>query len=124
MLPYWMTSLAVAAVVGGNLLLRAAWLRALPAGRQPLTPRAALAALAKSWRLAAGLALLLIGVVGWIVAVSVWRLDWGYVAFGLSFVVTILCAWWFIGETLTLEKMFGAIIIVIGMLLIVRNSGL
>ena len=34
MLPFWMTSLAVAAVIGGNLLLRAAWLRALPAGRQ------------------------------------------------------------------------------------------
>lgn len=113
-MPFWWIAAAVLGIVGGNLLLRAGMLTlTLP------TP-----APARWWRIALGGLVLFAGVLAWMVAAALWGYEWTYIALGLSYVVTILCAWWFIGETLTLEKMVGAIIIVVGTLLIVQNSGL
>ena len=124
MLPYTVTFLVVAAIIAGNLLIRSAFLLQPARYAVAETRLELLTLLARSWRVALGAMLVFGGIVGWVMTVSLWHLDASYMALGLSYVITIVCAWWFMGETLTLEKMFGAIIMVIGILLIVRNSGL
>jgi drug/metabolite transporter (DMT)-like permease len=118
---FWLITLTVLVVMSGNLLLRSGMLALQDTAAGPRVPL--LAEALQSWRVVLGLLLVLLGLVAWIMGTLVWRMDWSYTALGLSYVATVVLAWWFIGETLTLEKMFGAIIIVIGTLLIIRNSG-
>lgn len=119
----WLVTLNILLLIGGNLLVRAGMVQAQnPTGprREPL---AVLGAALRSWRVVAGVAIVFASVVAWICGVMLWRMEWSYSALGLSFVATVVFSWWYLSETLTLEKMFGAIIIVIGMLLIIRYSG-
>jgi len=119
---FWFVTSTVLAVMSGNLLLRSGMATLQDSARQR-SPLLVLAEGLQSWRVVVGILLVLIGLVAWIVSAVAWRMDWSYIALGLSYVTTVVLAWWFIGETMTLEKMFGAIIIVIGTLLIIRNSG-
>ncbi len=120
---FWFITLTVLAVMSGNLLLRVGMLSLKDAPVLQRSPLLVLAEALQRWRVVLGGLLVLLGMVAWIMSALVWRLEWSYIALGLSYVATVLLAWWFIGETMTLEKMFGAIIIVIGSLLIIRNSG-
>ncbi|MBA3468091.1 MAG: hypothetical protein H0T53_00470 [Herpetosiphonaceae bacterium] len=120
---FWFVSLTVVVIMSGNLLLRAGMITIKDSAISQRSPLLVLAEALQSWRVLLGVLLVLLGMVAWMVSAMVWRMDWSYTALGLSYVATIVLAWWFIGETMTLEKMFGAIIIVIGTLLIIRNSG-
>jgi drug/metabolite transporter (DMT)-like permease len=119
----WLVTLNILLLIGGNLLLRAGMMRA----QSPTSPQreqlALLGAALRSWRVAAGVAIIFLSVVAWICGVVLWHMEWSYSALGLSYVAAVVFSWWYLSETLTLEKMFGAIIIVIGALLIVRYSG-
>ncbi len=120
---FWFITLTVLVVMSGNLLLRVGMLSLKDAPVLQRSPLLVLAEALQSWRVVLGGLLVLLGMVAWIMSALVWRMEWSYTALGLSYVATVVLAWWFIGETMTLEKMFGAIIIVIGSLLIIRNSG-
>ena len=120
---FWFITLTVLVVMSGNLLLRTGMLSLKDAPVLQRSPLLVLAEALQSWRVVLGGLLVLLGMVAWIMSALAWRMEWSYIALGLSYVATVVLAWWFIGETMTLEKMFGAIIIVIGTLLIIRNSG-
>jgi hypothetical protein len=110
---FWLVTIAATGMVLGNLLVRAGMLqRHVSLGGLWST----------TWRVSIGTALLVVGFLGWLFVTLVWPNEWGYTVLGLSYLATIVCAWWFLGETLTLEKMFGCIILVIGLILIIRNS--
>lgn len=120
---YWLITIAVVALISGNLLLRAGLLAIkgdLVARHSPWTT---VGTALRHWRVALGMLLVFLGAVTWIITAMLWQMEWSYIALGLSYVATVVLAWWFIGETLTLEKMLGAFIIMIGTLLIIRNSG-
>jgi drug/metabolite transporter (DMT)-like permease len=120
---FWLITLTVLVVMSGNLLLRAGMLALQDTAIGQRSPRLLLAGAFQNWRVVLGMLLVSIGLVAWMMSALIWRMEWSYIALGLSYVATVVLAWWFIGETMTLEKMFGAIIIVIGTLLIIRNSG-
>ncbi len=114
---FWTITLAIGAMVAGNLSIRAAMIQANQ-------PHASLLSLWRRPQVILGSLLLSGGFIVWIITANQSNLEWSYVALGLSYIITIVCAWWFMGETLTLEKMFGAIILVIGTMILIRNSGL
>lgn len=118
---FWIT-LTVLAMMTGNLLLRSGMVAVQYQAMQALSVRETLNKALTHWRVWFGAVLILLGFVAWLVLLVLWQQEWSYTALGLSFVGTIVCAWWFLGETMTLEKMFGAIIMVIGLLLLVRYS--
>jgi hypothetical protein len=119
----WLVTLNILLMIGGNLLLRAGMMRAQSPTSPQREPLALLGAALRSWRVAAGVAIIFLSAVAWICGVMLWHMEWSYSALGLSYVAAVVFSWWYLSETLTLEKMFGAIIIVIGALLIVRYSG-
>ena len=120
---FWLITCTVLGMMSGNLILRAGMLLV----QDPTLPRRAplllLGAALRNWRVLLGIMLLFVSIIAWVIIMVLWRMEWSYTALGLSYVATVVLAWWFLGETMTLEKMFGAIIIVIGTLLIVRYSG-
>ncbi|ABX06455.1 MAG TPA: hypothetical protein DEF47_01500 [Herpetosiphon sp.] len=123
MMQTWWIIGAVLAMMLGNLIVRAGMVGVQLAHSSRLSTWQVLCYGMRRWQVWLGLLLLFVGVVAWISSVVWWRLELGYTLLGLSYVATIVFAWWFVGETLTLEKMFGAIIIVVGLLLIIRGSG-
>lgn len=122
-MPFWIITCSVLMMMSGNLLLRSGMLLV----QDPKLPRRAplvlLGSTLRNWRVLLGIVLLFISVIAWISGVVLWRMEWSYTALGLSYIATVVFAWWFLGETMTLEKMIGAIIIVIGTLLIIRYNG-
>ncbi|WP_110519102.1 hypothetical protein [Herpetosiphon llansteffanensis] len=123
MMQTWWIIGAVLAMMLGNLIVRAGMVGVQLAHTNRLSTLQVLRYGIRRWQVWLGMLLLFIGVVAWISSVVWWRLELSYTLLGLSYVATIVFAWWFVGETLTLEKMFGAIIIVVGILLIIRGSG-
>ena len=101
---FWFITLTVLAVMSGNLLLRAGMLALKDAPVLQRSPLLGLAESLRSWRVVLGGLLVLLGMVAWMMSALVWRMEWSYIALGLSYVATVLLAWWCIGETMTLEK--------------------
>lgn len=122
-MPFWIITCSVLVIMSGNLLLRSGMLLV----QDPTLPRRAplvlLGSALRNWRVLLGVALLFISTITWISSVVLWRMEWSYTALGLSYIATVVFAWWFLGETMTLEKMIGTIIIVTGTLLIIRYNG-
>lgn len=110
---FWLVTGAAFALVLGNLLVRAGMLQHRMVNGQPWST---------TWRVGIGSVLLVTGFLAWLLATIAWPNEWVYIVLGLSYLATIVCAWWFLGETLTLEKMFGCIILMIGLMLVIRNS--
>ena len=122
-MPFWIITCSVLMMMSGNLLLRSGMLLVQDPKMPRRAPLALLGSALRNWRVLFGIALLFISVIAWISGVVMWRMEWSYTALGLSYIATVVFAWWFLGETMTLEKMIGTIIIVIGTLLIIRYNG-
>ena len=116
---FWIT-ITVLTMMGGNLLLRAGMVAVQYEAMQTLSVGDTIRRALINWQVWSGALLIVTGFIAWVLLLVAWQMEWSYTALGLSFIATIVLAWWFLGETLTLEKMFGAIIMVIGLLLLVR----
>ena len=122
-MPFWIITCSVLMMMSGNLLLRSGMLLVQDPKMPRRAPLVLLGSALRNWRVLLGVALLFISTITWISSVVLWRMEWSYTALGLSYIATVVFAWWFLGETMTLEKMIGTIIIVTGTLLIIRYNG-
>jgi drug/metabolite transporter (DMT)-like permease len=68
-----------------------------------------------------GLAIYLAGTVFWLAALSRVDLSYAYPFASLSYVVMLVASWIMFDEKITLSRLFGTLVICIGVLLIYRN---
>ena len=68
-----------------------------------------------------GLTCYVISVVVWIMALSRVDVSIAYPMISIGYVVTALAAWWLFGEAITLERMVGIGVIIIGVFLVTRS---
>ncbi len=68
-----------------------------------------------------GLTCYVISVVVWIMALSRVEVSIAYPMISIGYVVTALAAWWLFGEALTVERMVGIGVIIIGVFLVTRS---
>ena len=68
-----------------------------------------------------GLTCYVISVVVWIMALSRVDVSIAYPMISIGYVVTALAAWWLFGEALTVERMVGIGVIIIGVFLVTRS---
>lgn len=82
---------------------------------------AAAARLAAEPRLAGGVALYGASLLVWIVALSRVDVSIAYPMVALGYVVTVLAAWWWLGESVTPLRLAGVGLIVLGVVLVARS---
>jgi drug/metabolite transporter (DMT)-like permease len=98
----------------GELLMRQGMWRS-----GALRPTASqLARALRQWRVLLGLALAGVALVTWLLVITPWQLSYAFSLMSLTYILVVLLAWWFLGETLTLGKGFGTAFIILGMWLV------
>lgn len=70
----------------------------------------------------AGLACYVVSVVVWILGLSRVDVSVAYPMLSLGYVVNALAAWWLFGEAITLERVIGIGIILIGVYVVARSA--
>lgn len=68
-----------------------------------------------------GLGIYVLGTVFWLSALSRVDLSYAYPFASLSYVIMLMASWWLFGENITLLRIIGSIIIIIGVILISRS---
>ena len=112
----WLMCGSVLAIALGNLWLRACFVARYASSSQ--------APLLYHWQVWSAALILLAGLIVWIAATVFGSYHWGYVALSVSSLLMVVGAWWLLGETLTLGKLCGALVIMLGTIILVLNSGL
>ncbi|GIV97981.1 MAG: hypothetical protein KatS3mg057_2638 [Herpetosiphonaceae bacterium] len=74
------------------------------------------------WRVSLGLLLVLSGLLTWLGVISRWQLSYAYPLLSFNYILVVLLSWWFLGETLTMGKVVGTIIIMIGIMIVMRGG--
>ncbi len=79
------------------------------------------------WKLATephilgGLACYVVSVVAWILVLSRVEVSLAYPMISFGYIVTALASWWLFGETLSIERISGILVIMLGVFLITRT---
>ncbi len=79
------------------------------------------------WKLATephilgGLACYVVSVVAWILVLSRVEVSLAYPMVSFGYIVTALASWWLFGETLSIERISGILVIMLGVFLITRT---
>ena len=76
---------------------------------------------ALQWQILLGLACYAISVVVWILALTRVQVSVAYPMLSLGYVVTALAAWWLFGEALTVQKLLGIAVIIVGVVIMARS---
>lgn len=122
-----MSAVAFALVLTGVLLNAAAQLLiksgAETAGHFSFTAGhiwQALLHFALQWQILLGLTFYAVSVVVWILALTRVQVSIAYPMLSLGYVVTAFAAWWLFGEALTVQKLLGIAVIIVGVVLVAR----
>ena len=75
---------------------------------------------ALQWQILLGLVCYAVSVVVWILALTRVQVSMAYPMLSLGYVVTAFAAWWLFGEALTIQKLVGIAIIIVGVILVAR----
>ncbi|MCW5632882.1 MAG: EamA family transporter [Rubrivivax sp.] len=78
-------------------------------------------AVASEWRVLAGLALYLASAAAWLFVLARLQVSAAYPFVGLGFVLTLLLGWWWLGDTLSAERVLGTLLVAAGVVLIARS---
>ncbi len=79
------------------------------------------------WKLATephilgGLACYVVSVVAWILVLSRVEVSLAYPMVSFGYIVTALASWWLFGEALSIERISGILVIMLGVFLITRT---
>lgn len=68
-----------------------------------------------------GLACYVVSVVVWILALSRVEVSLAYPMLSIGYVVNAMLAWWLFGEAVTIERLSGIAIIIVGVMLVARS---
>jgi len=74
-----------------------------------------------TWQVWLGLVLFGISVLVWMWVLASNELSWGYPLLGLSYIFVALAGWLVFGETLTLQRMAGIALVLLGAVLVSRS---
>ena len=77
--------------------------------------------LATQWPILGGLACYVVSVVVWILGLSRVDVSVAYPMLSLGYVLNAAAAWWLFGEAVTLQRMLGIGVILIGVWLVARS---
>jgi multidrug transporter EmrE-like cation transporter len=72
-------------------------------------------------RVLAGVVAYAVSLLAWVLALSRVPVSVAYPMVSLGYVLTVLAAWWWLGESLTAQRLAGVGLIVIGVLLVARS---
>ena len=72
-------------------------------------------------RVLAGVVAYAVSLLAWVLALSRVPVSIAYPMVSLGYVLTVLAAWWWLGESLTAQRLAGVGLIVIGVLLVARS---
>ncbi|MDD4886152.1 MAG: SMR family transporter [Thiomonas sp.] len=75
---------------------------------------------ALQWQILLGLTFYAVSVVVWILALTRVQVSIAYPMLSLGYVVTAFAAWWLFGEALTVQKLVGIAVIIVGVLIVAR----
>lgn len=87
----------------------------------PGTLAAAALKLAVEPRVLAGIALYAASLVAWILALSRVEVSIAYPMVALGYVITVLAAWWWLGESVTPLRLTGVALIVLGVVVVAQS---
>jgi len=87
----------------------------------PGTLAAAAFKLAVEPRVLAGVALYAASLVAWILALSRVEVSIAYPMVALGYVITVLAAWWWLGESVTPLRLAGVALIVLGVVVVAKS---
>jgi multidrug transporter EmrE-like cation transporter len=87
------------------------WHNVIPVGWQ----------LASQPQIIGGLACYVVSVVVWILALSRVEVSLAYPMLSIGYVVNALLAWWLFGEAVTVERLAGIAIIIVGVAVVARS---
>ena len=76
---------------------------------------------ALQWQILLGLACYVVSVGVWILALTRVQVSVAYPMLSLGYVVTALAAWWLFGEALTMQKLLGIAVIIVGVVIMARS---
>jgi len=96
---------------GMNIVGAVTW-----AGLGTLIPR-----MLRTWRLYAGLASISIGALFWLAAISRADLSWAYPMLAMGYILALLFSAIILGEHVSLLRWIGALVIVVGVILVSRS---
>lgn len=68
-----------------------------------------------------GLGIYVIGTVFWLTALSRVDLSYAYPFASLSYVVMLIASWWLLDENISLLRIIGSIVVILGVILISRS---
>jgi drug/metabolite transporter (DMT)-like permease len=68
-----------------------------------------------------GLGIYLLGTVFWLTALSRVDLSYAYPFASLSYVIMLIASWWLFDENITLLRVIGSVVIIIGVFLVSRS---
>jgi multidrug transporter EmrE-like cation transporter len=78
--------------------------------------------LATQWPILAGLSCYVVSVVVWILGLSRVEVSVAYPMLSLGYVVNAIAAWWLFGEALSLSRLLGIGVILIGVYIVARSA--
>ena len=79
-------------------------------------------ALATNWPILGGLSCYVVSVVVWILALSRVEVSIAYPMLSIGYVVNAGLAWWLFGEMVTVQRLVGIGIIILGVVVVARSS--
>lgn len=68
-----------------------------------------------------GLGIYVIGTIFWLTALSRVDLSYAYPFASLSYVVMLIASWWLLDENISLLRIIGSIVVILGVILISRS---
>lgn len=68
-----------------------------------------------------GLGIYVIGTVFWLTALSRVDLSYAYPFASLSYVVMLIASWWILDENISLLRVIGSVVVILGVILISRS---
>ena len=77
--------------------------------------------LAAEPRVLAGIAVYAISLIAWVLALSRVPVSVAYPMVSLGYVITVLAAWWWLGESVTSPRLAGVGLIVLGVVLVAQS---
>ena len=108
---------AICLTVSGELLLKAAMNRV---GEFSLEPAVVIRTFTE-WRVILSFALIFGGSLFWLGVVSRVDFSFAYPLLAMSYVISLLPAWLFLGEHVTWNRIVGALVIVVGVVIVTRR---
>jgi len=119
--PFLLLLVAVCFSVTGELLLKSGMNKVGVLSLQPHQIASSLWRAFTNPLVLAGFALVFIASIFWLAVLSRAPLSWAYPLLSVSYVLGVMFSWAVLGETVSLSRLAGVIIIVIGVFLVYRS---